>query len=209
MGGEAPWPAPTLTSWINHFLWRPGVSCGATAPRLKIFSLLNLHYVDLKATAESRELSLYIHLTKIDSLRIFIKHSTVNFLWEPIWSALHVHVLVMQLSFKTLCMWLLSMVACWDLIVKIVTHWGDSLIFSSVHRQFTLYCMCHDYNYSLYFYLIHWHGTAGGWWVLTVGCWSNYAVWGTSLPACTYEIVTVLRPTTVEKVNISHCHECQ
>lgn len=95
----------------------------------------------------------------------------------------------MQLSPITQCIWSLCTVACWDLIAGVVTHRGPGLIFSSVHRLSTSYTICPDYNYRLYLCLIRWHGTTGGWWALTVGCWGNYAVWGTWLLACIKEIV--------------------
>lgn len=110
---------------------------------------------------------------------------------------------VMQLSLITQCIWLLCTVACWDLIARVSTHRGTCLIFSPVHRHFTLYSMCLDYNYRLYLCLIRWHGTTGGWWVLTVGC--NYVVWGTWLLACTKEIVAVLRTATKRKYDSKPC----
>lgn len=47
------------------------------------------------------------------------------------------HVNVMQLSLITQCIGLLCTVACRDLIARVVTHRGASLMFSSVHRHFT------------------------------------------------------------------------
>lgn len=110
---------------------------------------------------------------------------------------------VMQLSLITARIWLLYTVACWDLIARVLTHRGTSLIFSSVHRHFTLYSLCLDYNYRLYLCLIRYHGTTGGRWVLSVGCWCNCAVWGTWLLACTTEMATILRPAPVFKENMT------
>lgn len=86
MAEEASWPH-CYTYFLNKsfplkvwsVLWRK------VLPDSKKISLLNLSCVDLKATAGSRELSLKIHLTKRDSLRIFITQRTANLLWEPIW----------------------------------------------------------------------------------------------------------------------------